>query len=197
MERKQIIQKRKEEASEIQARKEKEDATRKRIRAAQIQEAEDKRLAQEQKDREDKRLKAELDRVRKEELKKQIADLKIGPKAIDIDVEDLDNLDGNRLRAMKLAQLEREKNDINEKLRVTGKRIDHLERASRKEEAKKLPEDYASQREKDLNAYEKIKAQTLKDAKAKHEENVELKHRLTRLVPFYESFPRVGSRAQT
>jgi translation initiation factor 3 subunit A len=186
--RKTIIQKRKEEASEIQARKEKEDATRKRIRAAQIQEAEDKRLAQEQKEREDKRLKAELDRVRKDELRKQIADLKIGPKAIDIDVEDLDNLDGNRLRAMKLAQLEREKNDINEKLRVTGKRIDHLERAFRKEEAKKLPEDYAQQRERDLAAYEKIKAQTLKDAEAKHKENVALKHRLSRLVTFYESF---------
>jgi translation initiation factor 3 subunit A len=188
LERKQIIQKRKEEASEIQARKEKEDATRKRIRAAEIQQAEDKRLAQEQKDREDKRLKTELERVRKEELKKQIADLKIGPKAIDIDVEDLDNLDGNRLRAMKLAQLEREKNDINEKLRVTGKRIDHLERALRKEEAKKLPGDYTQQRERDLDAYKKTREQTLKDAEAKHKENVELKHRLSRLVPFYESF---------
>ena len=186
--RKEIIHKRKEEASEIQARKEKEDATRKRIKAAQLQEAEDKRLAQEQKEREEKRLKAELERVRKEELKKQIADLKIGPKAIDIDIEDLDNLDGNRLRAMKLAQLEREKNDVNEKLRVTGKRIDHLERAFRKEEAKKLPEDYAAQRERDLSAYEKTKAQTLKDAEAKHKENVELKHRLSRLVPAYESF---------
>ncbi|KUJ21126.1 putative eukaryotic translation initiation factor 3 subunit A [Mollisia scopiformis] len=186
--RKEVIQKRKEEASEIQARKEKEDATRKRIKAAQLQEAEDKRLAQEQKDREEKRMKAELDRVRKEELKKQIADLKIGPKAIDIDVEDLDNLDANRLRAMKLAQLEREKNDINEKLRVTGKRIDHLERAFRKEEAKKLPEDYNQQREKDFEAYQKTKQQTLKEAEAKHKENVELKHRLSRLVSHYESY---------
>jgi translation initiation factor 3 subunit A len=186
--RKEIIHKRKEEASEILARKEKEDATRKRIRAAQLQEAEDKRLAQEQKEREDKRLKAELDRVRKEELKKQIADLKIGPKALDIDVEDLDNLDANRLRAMKLAQLEREKNDINEKLRVTGKRIDHLERAFRKEEAKKLPEDYEQQRQRDLQAYEKTTAQVLKDAEAKHTEDLELSKRLTRLMPLYESF---------
>jgi translation initiation factor 3 subunit A len=186
--RKEIIQKRKEEASEIQARKEKEDATRKRIKAAQLQEAEDNRLKLEQKEREEKRMKAELDRVRKEELKKQIADLKIGPKAIDIDVDDLDNLDANRLRAMKLAQLEREKNDINEKLRVTGKRIDHLERAFRKEEAQKLPEDYAQQRERDLEAYEKTKAQTLKEAEAKHKENVELKHRLSRLVDRYEIY---------
>lgn len=186
--RKEIIHKRKEEASELQSRKQKEEETRKRIRAAQLQEAEDKRLAEEQKARDEKRMKAELDRVRREELKKQIADLKIGPKAIDIDVEDLDNIDPNSLRAMKLAQLEREKNDINEKMRVTGKRIDHLERAFRKEEAKKLPEDYAKQRERDLAAYEKFVAQTLKDSEAKHKENVELKHRLTRLVPFYETF---------
>jgi translation initiation factor 3 subunit A len=186
--RKEIIHKRKEEASEILARKEKEDATRKRIRAQQLQEAEDKRLAQEQKEREEKRLKAELDRVRKEEIKKQIAELKIGPKALDIDIEDLDSLDGGRLRAMKLAQLEREKNDINEKLRVTGKRIDHLERAFRKEEAKKLPEDYIQQRERDYAAYQKTKAQVLKDAEAKHIEDLELSKRLTRLMPVYESF---------
>ncbi|PBP24374.1 eukaryotic translation initiation factor 3 subunit A [Diplocarpon rosae] len=186
--RKEVITKRKEEASEIQARKEKEESTQKRIRAARLQEAEDKRLAQEQKDREEKRLKAELDRVRKEELKKQIADLKLGPKAIDVDLENIDNLDSNDIRRIKLQQLEREKNDMNEKLRVTGKRIDHLERAFRKEEAKKLPQDYASQREKDLKAYEKTKEQTLKDAKAKHAESVDLKHRLSRLVTHYESY---------
>lgn len=185
--RKHIITKRKEEASEIQARKEKEDATRKRIRAAQIQEAEDKRLAQEQKDREEKRVKGEMERVRQEELKKQLADLKMGPKALDIDESNLKDLDGNQIRAMKLAQLEREKNDMNEKLRITGKRLDHLERAFKQEEAKKMPADYAEQRKRDEEAYEKTKAQTLEEAKAKHAHNVALKHRLGKLIPFYES----------
>ncbi|RKF75877.1 Eukaryotic translation initiation factor 3 subunit A [Golovinomyces cichoracearum] len=186
--RKEIIQKRKEEASELLARKEKEDATRKRIRAAQLQEAEDRRLAQEQKEREDRRLQAEMDRLRKEELKKQIADLKIGPKTLDIDLENLDNVDSNTIRAMKLAQLEREKNDINEKLRVTGKRIDHLERAFRKEEAKKLPLDYEEQRQKDIATYQKTKAQTLMEAEIKHKQSLELKHRLSRLIPRYETY---------
>ncbi|CZS93321.1 hypothetical protein WAI453_000949 [Rhynchosporium graminicola] len=184
--RKEVITKRKEEASEIQAKKEKEAATRKRIQAAQLQEAEDKRLAQEQKDREEKRLKVELERVRKEELKKQIDDLKL--KGGDIKFDDLDNIGSDDIRRIKLAQLEQEKNSMTEKLRVTGKRIDHLERAFRKEEAKKLPQDYASQRELDLAAYEKTKEQTLKDAKAKHLESVELKHRLSRLVSHYESY---------
>lgn len=188
--RKEIIAKRKEDAADIIARKEKEEATRKRIRLAQLQEAEDKRLQQEQKEREEKRMKAELERVRKDELKKQIADLKIGTKALDIDLDDLDNLDANRLRAMKLQQLEREKNDTNEKLRIAGKRIDHLERAFRKEEAKKLPADYEEQRKRDVEAYEKTKAQILKDAEAKHAEDLELSHRLTRIAPIYESFKK-------
>jgi translation initiation factor 3 subunit A len=89
---------------------------------------------------------------------------------------------------MKLAQLEREKNDINERLRVTGKRIDHLERAFRKEEIKKLPADHAAQRERDLAAYDKTKAQVLKDAEAKHSEDLEISHRLSRLMPLYSDF---------
>ncbi|KAG8416534.1 eukaryotic translation initiation factor 3 subunit A, variant 2 [Metarhizium acridum] len=186
--RKETIQKRKEEASELQARREKENARQKRLREQALQEAEDKRLAAEQKEREAKRLQAERDRVRKDELKKQIAELKMSDKVLDIDLDDLDNLDTNRLRAMKLAQLEREKNDVNEKLRITGKRFDHLERAFRKEEVKKLGEDYAKQVEVDRTIYEKVKAKTLKEAEEKHKESVELKHRLTRLVSYYEDF---------
>lgn len=189
--RKEKIQKRKEEAAERLSRKEKEDALEKRRRAAELQELEDQRLQKEQKEREAKRVKAELDKVRREEIKKQIAELKIGPKAgLDFDEEDLENLDSNRLRAMKLAQLEREKNDTNEKLRITGKRIDHLERAFRKEEAKKLPEDYEKQKQADLAAYEKTKAQVLKDAEAKHAEDLELSKRLSRLLTVYEAFQK-------
>lgn len=188
--RKEIIQKRKEEASEIQAKRDRENARQKRLREQALQEAEDKRLAAEQKEREAKRLKAERDRVRKDELKKQIADLKMSDKALDIDLDDLDSLDSNRLRAMKLAQLEREKNDVNEKLRVTGKRIDHLERALRKEESQKMGEDYAQQVQQDRAIYERLKVKTLKEAEEKHKESVELKHRLSRLVPLYEGFRR-------
>ncbi|KAI0867866.1 hypothetical protein GGS24DRAFT_251890 [Hypoxylon argillaceum] len=185
--RKEIIQKRKEEASELQAKREKEKARQKRLQEQALAEAEERRLAQEQKEREEKRLKDERDRVRKEELKKQIADLKLGANAVEIDVENLNDID---IRAMKLAQLEREKNDIKERLRITGKRIDHLERAFRKEEASKLPEDYAKQRERDLAAYEQVREQTLREAEAKHKDSVALKHRLSRLMVYYEPFRR-------
>lgn len=71
---------------------------------------------------------------------------------------------------------------------MTAKRIDHLERAFRKEEIKLLPKDYEAQRAKDASAYEKVKEETLKTSRRKHEEDVALKHRLTRLLPVYEKF---------
>lgn len=186
--RKDIIQKRKEEASELQAKREKENAKMKRLREQALLEAEQQRLAEEQKERERKRQEKELQEIRKKEAESLIKDLKIGPNALDLNREDLANLDTSQIRAIKVAQLEREKNDINEKLRITGKRIDHLERAYRKEEVKKLGADYEAQKERDLVAYNVMKEETLKDSKIKHTESVELKHRLSRLMPHYEAF---------
>ncbi|KAI9771858.1 MAG: eukaryotic translation initiation factor 3 subunit A [Geoglossum simile] len=186
--RRDIIEKKKAAASSALAAKEKEEANKKRLRAQQLQEAESQRLADEQKERERKRIQAEQDRIRQEELRKQLDDLKSGTKGFDVSDMDLSELDSNRLRAIKLAQLEKEKNELSERLRITGKRIDHLERAFRREEIMLLPKDYEAQRERDLAAYEKAKAETLKAAEEKHKDDLALKHRLAKLVPAYEKF---------
>ncbi|KAK4167592.1 putative eukaryotic translation initiation factor 3 [Cladorrhinum sp. PSN259] len=182
--RKDIIQKRKDKASEAQAIKDKEAARKKQLQERLLQEAEAARLAEEQKIREQKRLANERELIKKQEVQSMLKDMKLE----DLAGEDLDTLDTNKIRMIKLQQLEREKNTVSEKLRVTGKRLDHLERAFRKEEAKKLSEDYAKQRERDLAAYERTKAQTLKEAEVKHKADVELKHRLSRIMPYYETF---------
>jgi translation initiation factor 3 subunit A len=186
--RKEIIQKRKDKLSEIQAQREKENTKRKLMQEQALQQAEANRLIEEQRLREQKRMAAERESIRKQEVENMLKDLRLGPNAIDLEGEDLDNLDSNRIRMIKLQQLEKAKNSVNEKLRIAGKRIDHLERAFRKEEAKKMGDDYAQQRERDFAAYERTKTQTLEAAERKHAESVELKHRLTRLMPFYESF---------
>ena len=111
-------------------------------------------------------------------------------KGVDISSLDIDDLDTGRIRAIKLQALEKEKTEMGEKIRITGKRIDHLERAYRKEESKHLSEDYDAQRKEDLAAYEKSKAETERAAETKHKEDVALKHRLSRLVPTYETFKR-------
>ena len=181
-----IIEKKKELASDALQKKQKEEETRKRILIQQRQEAETLRLQEEQKERERKRLKDEQNRIRRENNEKEINDLKA--KGIDLGDVDMDDLDSNRLRLLRISQLEKEKNDLNKNLRVTGKRIDHLERAFRKEEIKLLPRDYEAQRKRDYEAYQKKKDETLKESELKHKEDVSLKHRLSRLLPLYETF---------
>ena len=181
-----IIEKKKELASDALQKKQKEEETRKRILIQQRQEAETLRLQEEQKERERKRLKDEQNRIRRENNEKEINDLKA--KGIDLGDVDMDDLDSNRLRLLRISQLEKEKNDLNKNLRVTSKRIDHLERAFRKEEIKLLPRDYEAQRKRDYEAYQKKKDETLRESELKHKEDVSLKHRLSRLLPVYETF---------
>ena len=182
-----IIEKRKELASEVQQKLLKEEETQKRIKAQQLQEREAARLAEEQRTRERKRLLDEQKRVKQETMMKEIEDLK-KHKGLDLGEINIDDLDSDRLRMLRIEQLAKEKSELSNSLRVTGKRIDHLERAFRKEELKLLPKDYEAQREKDIQAYEKSKAETLKEAARKHKEDVAIKHRLSRLVPIYEKF---------
>ena len=181
-----IIEKKKELASDALQKKQKEEETRKRILAQQRQEAEAHRLAEEHRERELKRKKDEQDRIRRENNENEIRDLiKKGINVGDVDAKDLDS---NQVRLLRISQLEKEKNELSKHLRLTGKRIDHLERAFRKEELKLLPKDFEAQRQRDTAAYESWRADTLKEAERKHQEDVALKHRLGRLLTAYESF---------
>ncbi|KAK4507542.1 hypothetical protein PRZ48_001277 [Zasmidium cellare] len=188
--RREQIQKKKETVANVQLARQREEEQKKRVRQQELQAAETERLAQETREREERRVQAERKRVQREEAEKQLNELKKGVKGVDISGLDIDDLDSGRIRMLKLQALEREKNEIGEKLRVAGKRIDHLERAYRKEEIKHLADDYAAQREQDLQAYEASKAETLNNAEQKHKEEVALKHRLSRLVGHYEGFKK-------
>ncbi|KAF2399686.1 hypothetical protein EJ06DRAFT_495523 [Trichodelitschia bisporula] len=186
--RREIIEKKKQAASSALAQKEKDLATEKRRKAQEQQAAEAQRLAEEQRDRDRRRLEAEKQRVQQEEAQRALEELKRGTKNIDLDEIDVNNLDSGAIRAIKIRALEKEKNDLTEKLRLTARRIDHIERAFRREELKHIPEDYAAQRQRDLEEYEKTKQETLRDAELKHKDDVALKHRLSRLLPIYESY---------
>ncbi|KAL7272419.1 eukaryotic translation initiation factor 3 subunit A [Rhizina undulata] len=180
-----IIEKKKEAVENALLKKEKEEADLRAKKLDEARKAEAARVEEQQKKRELERLRAEQEKIRQEELKKQLEELALDAK---IDVENLSELDSNQLRAMKVAQLEKEKKEMSDKLRITGKRIDHLERAYRREEGKILPQDFEKQRAEDLAAYELKKSILLANSKKQHEEAVALKKRLGRLVGTYETF---------
>ncbi|KKY18813.1 putative eukaryotic translation initiation factor 3 subunit [Phaeomoniella chlamydospora] len=183
-----VIEKKKEAATEALQKKQREEETRKRIRTQQAAEVERQRLIDETRERDRKRMQEEQARIRRQEMEKQLEELKGGLKGIDLKDIDINELDSNRIRALKLSQLEKEKNELNDRVAATAKRIDHLERAFRREEIKHLPSDYERQRAEDLKIYEETKAQTLEEAQRNHKEGVALKKRLERLVPIYDSF---------
>jgi len=182
-----IIEKQKEAASEALSKRQREEETRRRIRAQQQAEAESQRLRDETKARELKRVKDEQARIRRQEMEKQLEELKGGMK-IDLDDVNIDDLDSNAIRILKLTQLEKDKNEKDNRIRVTAKRNDHLERAFRREELKYQNEDYEKQRKEDLRLYEETNKTTLQEAQSKHKEGLALKHRLSRLVKTYDSF---------
>jgi translation initiation factor 3 subunit A len=186
--RRDIISQKKEAAAKALQAKESEEQTKRLLRIQQAKEEESRRLAEEQRLRAQQRLKQEQERVQRDEIEKQLKELREGMK-VDIEIpDDITELDSARIRAMKLAALEKEKNQLGEQLRIAGKRIDHLERAYRKEEVKHLKDDYERQMKEDEEAYKKAKAEELREAEQKHKEDVALKHRLARLVPTYQQF---------
>lgn len=182
-----IIEKRKEAASDALAQKIKAEEHAKKIRAQEAAAAEAERLKKEQLAREHKRIKEQQAKIRREEVEKQLKDIQAGMK-IDLEGIDIDDLDTNAIRTIKLTQLEKDKKKKDGIIATTAKRIDHLERAFRREELKHLPEDYEKQREHDLAVYEKNKQLALDEARLKYQESISLKHRLGRLVSQYDSF---------
>jgi translation initiation factor 3 subunit A len=95
------------------------------------------------------------------------------------------------LRRLQLLQLDRERGELYERLRATGKRIDHFERALRREEIPLLNKDYEVQLATELQMYEQDRQQKLALAAARHQESIKLKRRLQRILPDYEAFRRM------
>jgi translation initiation factor 3 subunit A len=196
--RREIIERKKQAASSAQAQKEKDIAQQKRLKAQEAAAAESQRLADEQKERDRRRLEAEKAKVQQEEAQRALDELKRGTKGINLDEIDVTQLDSTGIRQIKVKAMEKELQDKSEKLRLTWRRVDHLERAYRREELKHIPEDYAKQREADLAAYTQSKEETLVESREKHKNDVALKNRLERLVPVYEDFrKRIQSERRT
>jgi translation initiation factor 3 subunit A len=97
-------------------------------------------------------------------------------------------MDTESLRRLQLIQLDKERGELHEKMRIAGKRIDHFERALRREEIPLLNEDYEKQLELEKKTYEENKKTKLAAAAARHQENIKLKRRLERMLPDYNAY---------
>ncbi|KAJ6472697.1 translation initiation factor eIF3a [Mycena vitilis] len=181
-----LVARRRELLSELHVRKEKEDA----VRRAEVQRREKEEDARRAK--EDAR-RREMERIHKiqVDMKAQDAErykaalvekgiLKAG------EAQNIAQLDTEGLIGMQVAQLEKEKKELNERLRIVAKRVDHIERAYRKDERPLLAQDYDAQQTADRETFVHIQGARQTAARSAHQEDLETKKRLARMVGDYE-----------
>jgi len=187
-----IIERRKELMETLMMRKEKEEAREKMIRIQKEQEAQKLRLAEEQKKREAERRMKEIEAIQKEEARKLAESLK-AKSGIDVNIDELKNLDKDQLLEIQVEQLEKEKSELQNKLKAQAKKLDHTERAYRKEEIALLEKDYENQKKQDY-AYHKASLNAkIELSKQKHIQNMKIKQRLSRMNSDYANFKRLVS----
>ncbi|KAK9368946.1 hypothetical protein V1509DRAFT_621995 [Lipomyces kononenkoae] len=184
--RKNIIEDRAKEAETILQKREEDESKKRALRQQQEQLAEQKRLAEEMRKRELDRIKREQEAIQEQE-KRKLAD-EIMSTGIKLDLDAIESMDTHKLREVQIEQTEKKNKDMSERLRVTAKRIDHLERAFRKVEIPLLEQDYEKQKETDRLLHTERRKAQLEASKAQFEERVLLKKRLSRMVTDYEEF---------
>lgn len=99
----------------------------------------------------------------------------------------METYDTEGLITIQVAQLEKEKKEISERLRIVAKRIDHTERGYRKEERPLLTEDYQNQQKTDYETFEAIQQARREAARQAHQDDLTTKTRLTRLLSDYHA----------
>jgi translation initiation factor 3 subunit A len=85
-------------------------------------------------------------------------------------------------------QIEDEKAEIQARLKGVSKRLDHTERAFRKEEISLLERDYVRQRKADRHYYEAARAARIQAAREKHARDLKLKQKMAAIMPDYRKF---------
>ena len=100
----------------------------------------------------------------------------------------MENLSTDNLMRLQVEQLEKEKKEINEKMRIVNKRMDHIERAYRKEERPLLVKDYEVQQANDKAAHEAAQKARIETARLTHQQDLETKKRLLRIMDDWKNY---------
>lgn len=84
--------------------------------------------------------------------------------------------------------MDKERRELNERMRIIAKRVDHLERAFRKAEIPLLVDDYGRQQAEDKAAFEASRQGAIDAAKQAHQDRLDAKRRLLRIVPDSQAY---------
>ncbi|XP_072293442.1 eukaryotic translation initiation factor 3 subunit A isoform X2 [Eucyclogobius newberryi] len=190
--RRQTIEERKERLESLNIQREKEELEQKEAEMQKVRKAEEERLRQEAKEREKERIMQEHEQIKKKTVRERLEQIKkteLGAKAFkDIDIEDLEELDPDFIMAKQVEQLEKEKKELQERLKNQEKKIDYFERAKRLEEIPLIKKAYEEQRVKDMELWELQEEERISNMEVEREKALEHKKRMSRMIEDKESF---------
>merc|ERR1711936_355129 len=113
------------------------------------------------------------------EKMEQIAQTEIGKKVISkMDEKELAELDTEAIMIKQVEELENEKRQLTARLKAQEKKVDHLERAKRKEEIPLIVESMKQDEEEDKIIWKNKEEERIVAAKAEREEAVLTRDRL-------------------
>ncbi|CCL98379.1 uncharacterized protein FIBRA_00374 [Fibroporia radiculosa] len=179
-----LVARRRELLSELSVRKEREEASRRaELNRRQVEE-ESRRVLEEVRRKEIERREREIESIRNEEARKLAQSLKERG-SLKVDINDMENLSTDNLMRLQVEQLEKEKKELTERMRIAAKRLDHIERAYRKEERPLLAKDYEIQQVDDKAVFQAAQKSRLESHRLSHQQDVETKKRLSRIMGDY------------
>lgn len=182
-----VLQERRKLAEKLKREEEERQAKLKQERFIAEQKAEQERLAKEQARKEKERLEKEKKAIHDAD-KRKIAEEINAKGIIQIDLDNLEDLDTDKLRIMQIEQLNKDRKVLDEKMRAAFKKADHLERALRKQELSLYKADAEKQKTRDAELFETLKKNKIEKARKEFENATAIKQRLARVLPDYEKF---------
>merc|ERR1712018_189987 len=184
--RQKLIEDRKVYFEELNNHREKEEARKKAKELEEQQKLEEERLKQEREERERQRNQEQLREIQRkhiEEKMQQIAQTEIGKKVLNkMDEKELAELDTEAIMIKQVEELENEKRQLIARLKAQEKKVDHLERAKRKEEIPLIKEAMVKDEEEDKIIWKNKEEERIKAAIAERQEAVKTKERLARMT---------------
>lgn len=183
--RQQIIEERKEMLENLNYQKEAEEKKIIEDKQQKLREAEKERMARETEERTKQRLLREQSEMKRKVVLEKIEQLKkteIGLRIFEgMDEEELEKLDPDDLLNKHVEQLDRERKELQAKLRKQERKVDHLERAKRIEEIPLLQIEYEENKRKDEEFWAEHEKERIKAIKEERAMAVQHRDRLMRL----------------
>lgn len=185
LQRQKIIEDRKEFIEKQNNAREEEEARRIEDETRKAKLAEQKRLEQENEERERKRHQNEIQAIKEKSLKEkvqQISQTAHGKKMLSkLDEEGIKKLDAEQIAAKESEELQRERKELQNKLKSQEKKIDYFERAKRKEEIPLFEKHLAEQ-------WEQQEKSRIENAIFERKNAVAQQERLRRMYPDRDAF---------